>query len=284
MEFCGNCGAKLNSGAKFCPMCGKIIEENTESLQQENQQQFALNEEVEEEFKLWQKIVAVLVWPAGIIGCIILFIRNKRTMAKTSLIYGIIGVVLTIALRSILGEVANSNIGGSTNSDLEKTTKELIIDDFKKRGSTCVIKDISLVHKSGNEYTGLAECVVDGVAAQYSLKVTYDGTTVLAEWELSDIRDNSDGGSVDDSEGMVSSVPTSNTNEAADVGYKAGYEQGFGMSGLEEDCPSDIMETFINASYSALYDAPSTPVEKEFYRIFKENFKKGFREGKQATN
>ena len=37
MAFCGNCGAEINDGAKFCPVCGTV--QAAPGAQQQQQQQ-----------------------------------------------------------------------------------------------------------------------------------------------------------------------------------------------------------------------------------------------------
>ena len=140
-----------------------------------------------------------------------------------------------------------------------------MVEKFKKEGMNLEVKSLNLVHKSGNEYTGLAECKVDGEDAQFSLKVISDGQTVQAEWELSEV-------------GNSDVVDSFNNDDVAQVGYKAGYEMGFQLGGDEYINENDNIQMI----YTNYYSAPSTPEEKKQYDVFAENYKKGFRDGRNA--
>lgn len=61
--------------------------------------------------------------------------------------------------------------------------------------------------------------------------------------------------------------------EVAEYGYKEGYDRGF--KGLENSSYSTSTITFANR-----YGAPTNNEEKELFNIFKENFDKGYTEGK----
>ena len=148
-----------------------------------------------------------------------------------------------------------------------------MIQKFKEDGSTLFVKDLTLVHKSGNEYTGIAECQVNGVNAQYSIKVLYDGTNVQAEWELSDIGNDSSEETEDEEE--ISNVPSSVSNDVAEEGYNDGYQMGFQVADID-------MKPDAKISFTTTYGAPSTPEEKEMYNIYKQNYERGFRDGKRA--
>lgn len=233
MAFCSKCGAQINDGAQFCPKCGQPS--NAVSQQQVNQQQYVAQPQEKEHSRMYKMWHSKWNWIAAIVFLII---------------------------------IVAANMGGGT-SDIEKTVKNLMVNEFKKESSTLVVKDLTLVHKSGNEYTGIAECTVDGQPAQYSLKVISDGQNVQAEWELSAVHSDAS----DDEE--ESSVSSSQANDVAETGYKHGYENGFDMANL--DIEPDAKQT-----YSMTYGAPSTPEEKQMYNIYKENYERGYREGKRA--
>lgn len=269
MAFCGNCGTQLNDGAKFCPKCGQTIAGGASVPQQQidqPQQQYSGYQE-EETMKLWQKILYLLVGPAGLLGGLVYSIKKQTSMAKNAFLWGGIGTVLWIAMSSL--------IGGST-SVIEATTKKLMVEEFKKQGVSCVVKDLTLVHKSGNEYSGFAECSIDGEAAQYSLKVLSDGRAVQAKWELSSVgSDDSIDEEEFDEEEIDEEESSSIDNDMAEAGYKHGYEMGFQMADID-------LQPDAKMSYAAYYGAPSTPAEKRMYQIYKENYDRGYREGGRA--
>ena len=72
------------------------------------------------------------------------------------------------------------------------------------------------------------------------------------------------------------SFSTSNVDadEIAKEGYDAGYEDGFSFGG------SFDMED-ARTSFSLMYEAPKTPEEKEKFKIYVENYKRGFTDGKK---
>lgn len=235
MAFCSKCGAQINDGAQFCPKCGQPS--NAVSQQQVNQQQYVAQPQEKEHGRMYKMWHSKWNWIAAIVFLII---------------------------------IVAANMGGGT-SDIEKAVKDLMVNEFKKENSTLVIKDLTLVHKSGNEYTGIAECTVDGQPAQYALKVISDGQNVQAEWELSAIRD---GGS-DEVEEEESNVSNSIANDVAKQGYDDGYHMGFQLADVD-------MEPDAKISFTTNYGAPSTLEEKEMYNIYKQNYDKGYREGKRA--
>lgn len=147
MAFCSKCGAQINDGAQFCPKCGQPT--NAASEQQVYQQ--PQEKEHSRMYKMWHN--------------------------KWNWIGAIVATIIIVAV----------NMSGSSKSDIEKTTKEIMVERYKKEGVNLVVKSLYLVHKRGNEYSGIAECKVDGVDVQFSLKVLSDGQAVQAEWELSDI-------------------------------------------------------------------------------------------------
>lgn len=258
MAFCSKCGTQYNDGAQFCPKCGQPTNAASQQQVYQQQQQYFAQQEEEETIKLWQKILYVLVGPAGLIAGLVYTIRKKTSMAKSAFLWGAIGTVLWFAM---------ANMGGS--SEPENTTKKIMVEEFKKQGSNLVVKDLTLVHKSGNEYSGIAECTVDGEAAQYAVKVIYDGNKVQAEWELSAIR------SEDSDDEEESSVSSSQANDLAEEGYNDGYQMGFQMADINSEPDAKV-------SFTMTYGAPSTPEEKQMYNIYKENYERGYRDGKRA--
>lgn len=75
-------------------------------------------------------------------------------------------------------------------SDVEKTTKEIIVEEYEKEGSTMVINDLTLTQKNKSKkvYTGTATGTLDG--DKVKLKITSNvassdsGDMVFAKWEV----------------------------------------------------------------------------------------------------
>ena len=236
MAFCGNCGTQLNDGAKFCPKCGQTVGGGESPQQQVNQSQQQYVEQEEEKsfmYRMWH--------------------------SKWNWIGAIAFLIVIVA----------ANTCGGSKSNIEKTTKEIMVDRYKKEGINLVVKKLNLVHKSGNEYTGIAECKVDGEDAQFSLKVISDGQTVQAEWEVSAI------GGEDSNDEEESGVSSSQVNDLAEEGYNHGYQMGFQMADLDSEPDAKM-------SFAMTFGAPSTPEEKQMYNIYKQNFDRGYRDGKRA--
>ena len=148
MAFCGNCGTQLNEGAKFCPKCGQST--NAASQQQVYQQQYVAQPQEKEHGRMYKMWHSKWNW----IGAIVFLI--------------IIGAV---------------NIVGGSKTKLQKEVKSIMVEKMKERGQTLVITDLTLVHKEGNNYTGLATCTLDGEKIEYDVRVIYDGSSIQAEWE-----------------------------------------------------------------------------------------------------
>lgn len=176
MAFCGNCGTQLNDGAKFCPNCGQTIAGGASAPQQQinqPQQQYSGYQE-EETIKTWQKIVSVLVWPAGAILTIGAFIKKQTALAKSALVYTAIGIVLSIAFTTLWG--------GSDTDMLEREVKQMMMKKTQEGGHNLIISDFTLVHQGGNDYVGIATCMLDGEKIDLDVKVVYDGSRYQAEW------------------------------------------------------------------------------------------------------
>lgn len=95
------------------------------------------------------------------------------------------------------------------------------------------------------------------------------------------------GGCSNDSTQTVLSIDSYDNNEAdyddvAEVGYKSGYEMGFQLGGSSVGEYYDGTEN-IQIIYTNFYPAPSSPEEKKMYNIFAENYKRGFKDGKNAA-
>lgn len=193
MAFCGKCGNQLEEGAKFCPKCGQPTVDADEVQNQETNNSYA-DETNEEQIKTWQKVFAVLFWPAGAILTIIAFIKKQTALAKSALIYTIIGIGVAIALNAVRG-------GCSSNS-----------------GN--IMEEIESV-ASDDEY-----------------------------------------------------------DDAAEVGYNDGYQQGFTIGSDYYDDDDDSGSPSI--VYGMKYGAPSTAEEREAYQVYEKAFKKGYADGKKA--
>ncbi len=78
-------------------------------------------------------------------------------------------------------------------SEVEKTTKEIIVEEYEKEGSTMIIDDLTLTKKNDGmkTYKGTATGTLDGEKVKLSITsnvVSYDsGDVVRATWTVEEI-------------------------------------------------------------------------------------------------
>lgn len=65
-----------------------------------------------------------------------------------------------------------------------RETKALMIQEAEKNGVDLQFVDFNVVHESGNNYTGIAECTINGESVKYSVDIVCDGENIQAEWIL----------------------------------------------------------------------------------------------------
>ena len=186
MAFCRNCGTQLNDGDNFCPKCGKVVYEVSFDSKQESDSKQGSDSEQEETMKLWKKIFYFLVGPVGILAGFFYIFTMRRSMAKSAFFCGIIGTVILLFAAPEINKYFSFN-------EPEHTAKQILIDRFRDdKGVPLDITDFSLIHKVGNEYTGIVKCIINGKAAEFYVDVVYDGSKVLVEWKWPDICDDID--------------------------------------------------------------------------------------------
>ncbi len=77
-----------------------------------------------------------------------------------------------------------------TVQDVEKTTKEIIVEEYEKEGSTMEIDDLTLTQSETKKktYTGTATGTLDGENVKLTITsnvVSYDsGDIVVAKWDV----------------------------------------------------------------------------------------------------
>jgi hypothetical protein len=71
----------------------------------------------------------------------------------------------------------------SSTGDLAGRVQSAMIEHFKKEGVTFKVEDdLTLVHKGGNEYTGLMTVSIDGETEKISVNVVSDGESTI--WKI----------------------------------------------------------------------------------------------------
>ncbi len=69
-----------------------------------------------------------------------------------------------------------------STEDLAIQVKDSMIEEAKKQGTEIKIQKVTLVHKSGNEYTGVLETIETNDAFTYTIEVIYDGESF--KWSI----------------------------------------------------------------------------------------------------
>lgn len=189
MAFCGNCGTQLNDGVKFCPKCGHPTKNAGEVMKSVSNN--TVNEPEEEQMETWQKVIAILFWPAGLVFAIVSFVKKKNAVANTALLYTAIGFAIAMILSAALGGCSSAVPGGSSNyekalvdkSTLENEVKKIMTENARGQGHYITVYKLSLVHQGGNNYVGLADGTFDGRNMQWDVYAVCDGANVKAEWQ-----------------------------------------------------------------------------------------------------
>ena len=157
---CEKCGKDVDDGQNFCPGCG--------SQMAKPQNGSVFNKDLTAGFrqKTWYKVVKAVgyvVAAAVIIFCFYMK-QEKGNLNETA---------KSIIESGLPEHLANNDLGDTICVD--------------------TVKDVSLVKKSGNEYTGLAYVKLRAKkkpnmteTIQYELSGTYDGDTLMLEYKPSE--------------------------------------------------------------------------------------------------
>lgn len=65
---------------------------------------------------------------------------------------------------------------------LREEVKNLMISESRKKGNDLIVHDLIVVHNSGNNYTGYAECTLNDERIDLDVEIVYDGNNIVAEW------------------------------------------------------------------------------------------------------
>ena len=70
-----------------------------------------------------------------------------------------------------------------STEELAKEVRISIQETLNEQGTTGIsIKDFTLVHESGNKYSGILTTIEDGYEYKYTVNVIYDGNNM--KWEI----------------------------------------------------------------------------------------------------
>ena len=157
---CDKCGKIVDDGQNFCPGCGsQMVKPQEESI---------LNKDITAGLrqKTWYKVVKAVGY--AVAAAVIIFcVYMKQTKVD-------------------LNETAKSIIESGL-------PEHLVNNDLGDTVCLDTVKNVTLIKKSGNEYTGLADVKLRAKkkpnvteTIQYELSGTYDGDTLLLEYKPSD--------------------------------------------------------------------------------------------------
>lgn len=183
MAYCGNCGNLLKDGVKFCPKCGQPTK-NVGDIMNFVSYNNSTEKKVEEQIQTWQKVIVVLFWPAGVVLTIVSFIKKKKAIAYSALLYTSIGLVLTMIFSAVLSGCGNNSYRTLVGrNSLDNEVKKIMVETMRGQGHNISVTNLSLVHHGGNDYEGLADGTFDGERVQWNVYAVYDGVNVKAEWQ-----------------------------------------------------------------------------------------------------
>ena len=200
MAYCKNCGTQLKEGAKFCPNCGQ----STGFVAKDPQVRYenVTPRGKDEGLSWWKKgicfllgfpsmLIAVIFWGESLnlrihftsrylgysLPFLLFWVKKENQKAKDMFLWGLLGLI-------VYGFLV-AEFGSGSKDSISKTAQEIMISDYSKKGSKLEIREFSLVHESGNHYTGIAEVVLDGEKMKLDVNVISDGETVQVNWEPS---------------------------------------------------------------------------------------------------
>lgn len=88
---------------------------------------------------------------------------------------------LTLIAFAVIACITMSSCKVSTEQ-LTKEVKQHMIEEYQKDGSNIEVKDLTLIHKSGNDYSGIAVLESDGEELKCDVEVVYDGDSF--QWKV----------------------------------------------------------------------------------------------------
>ena len=175
MAYCKNCGTQLKESAKFCPNCGQ----STGFVAKDSQVRYenVTPRGKDEGLSWWKKGICFLLGFPSMLIAVIFWVKKENQKAKDMFLWGLLGLI-------VYGFLV-AEFGSGSKDSISKTAQEIMISDYSKKGSKLEIREFSLVHESGNHYTGIAEVVLDGEKMKLDVNVISDGETVQVNWEPS---------------------------------------------------------------------------------------------------
>lgn len=264
MAFCKNCGNKLEDGTKFCPKCGNPTGgtwSNENVTGNDTVWNIAFTAPIDEKIKL--EIIKVLMNDLGMDKS---YAEERVKFAPCIVAEGLRhDVVETIAHKlQALGVSVSINSYAVTNmSNSQSVNQEQAVNQFEPD-----------TEKSGK--LGCWSKILYAIGVLIFLGY-------LAEKCGGDDTNVDEGNASQATEQVVSDVDQEELDKVAKAGYNDGFNAGFTnseYSELHEGENEGAVRT--HYTYSFDFDKPKNDKGKKCYKIFRENFWKGYKDGVKA--
>ena len=165
--YCTKCGKQIEDGSKFCEFCGASFTNDSQGAQG--------TQGVPSTPPYVPPPSNYGTTGSGSIGT---NVPTEKSASK-KMKYFLIAAAIIIFI--IIVAVVGSN---TSQDELAEQVQSTIVEKEKAKGLNIkVIDDLKLVHKGGNDYTGIMTVSLNGYEEVLNVKVTYDGTNFMAEWE-----------------------------------------------------------------------------------------------------
>ena len=167
-KYCLSCGTIINKEAEFCPKCGKKqIQNNSVEKKGLSMASFIIG--------IFSIIIPIIGFIGGIISLVFGVKGVKRSMkgvAVAGIVFGILAIIGNIILIIYVAfEYPKASRVIITN-EIQKS----IVEKYSETNDEIeVVKDLVLVHKSGNDYIGTITLSSKGITEKLSVDIIYDG-------------------------------------------------------------------------------------------------------------
>ncbi|GEM_PF-774355 len=105
--------------------------------------------------------------------------KHLKAQGKNSILATVVGIILlAVPIMMFTGIMKMPTL------DLQEQVKQSIIETWSREPTMAntQIQSFTLIHKSNNQYEGLLEVTMNGVATRFLIDVTYDGRKFM--WQI----------------------------------------------------------------------------------------------------
>lgn len=254
MAYCKECGAKLNDGAKFCPKCGTPTD-NPFSHDEDYEDKEGYDERPKKS-GCWSTAIAVIA-----VIFVIGFFYNKCGGDDSE---------------KQQTEQVNQETDINENSGLSKKEKEIAEEGYKNGYSQGFSFDEwSLEHYGEKDYKDFAR---NSYLVFHKVPSSSEEQELYALYEENFLKGIKEGVMAQEGtereESKKANQKESEKKQVAEAGYERGYELGFAGRTL---LPNEA-----RIRYTSNFGAPSNSEKMELFKIYEENFERGYQEGRNA--